>query len=131
MLWLAALAVSLVKGHRRFGGGPRTDLQIVIAGAFITAAIIIPKYNAQKPCNQARIALRKLVETENEYFSGHKTFTTNINLLNFKQNPHFYIIIPKGDENSFAAAVSHLSCDENKDGTPDVLMWDSARGGLQ
>jgi hypothetical protein len=78
VLWLAALVVSLVFGHRGFGGGPRTDLLIVIAGFFITAAIVIPRYNAQKPCYQGQIALRKLVNAENEYFSTHKIYTISV-----------------------------------------------------
>ncbi len=131
ILWISALIYSYFFGHRGFGGGPNTDVQIVLAGAFITAAILTPKYNAQKPCNQDRDAIRKLVAAENEFFAAHKTYTTDMNLLKFKPNPHMYIQLLRGDEQSFAAAVGHLSCDENRDGTPDMLIWDSARGGLQ
>ena len=131
LLWLAAALYSAIFGHRGFGGGPRTDLLIVIAGAFITAALIIPNYTAQKPCNQPKIALRKLADAENEYFSGHKTFTAQLNSLSLKQNTEVYIMIFKADEKSFIATASHSLCDKDNDGKPDAFMWDSARGGLQ
>ncbi len=106
------------------------DLQIVIAGVFITVAIILPNYNAQKPCNQAKIALRKLADAENKYFSEHKAFTTELYLLNLTPNPDIYIMIIKGDEQSFIAAASHRLCSKDKNETPNVFMWDSAKGGL-
>src|SRR5574340_269473 len=81
VLWLAATVYSFIFGHRGFGGGPRTDLLIVIAGMCITAAIIIPKRETQKPCNQPKIALRKLADAENKYFAEHKTFTKDLQLL--------------------------------------------------
>jgi len=37
-LWLAAVVYSAIFGHRGFGGKGNTDLNIVIAGMFITAA---------------------------------------------------------------------------------------------
>ena len=131
VLWLAATVYSFIFGHRGFGGGPRTDLLIVIAGAGITAAVIIPQLEAQKPCNQPKITLTKLADAENEYFSGHKTFTTQLNSLNLKQNPEVYIMIFKADEKSFIAIATHDLCSKGKDGIPDAFMWDSARGGLQ
>lgn len=130
-LWLAAAVYSAIFGHRGFGGGPRTDLLIVIAGAGITAAVIIPQLEAQKPCNQVRTALTKISDAENKYFSGHKTFTTQLNSLNLKQNPEVYIMIFKADEKSFIAIATHDLCSKGKDGIPDAFMWDSARGGLQ
>ena len=130
-LWLAAALYSAIFGHRGFGGGPRTDLLIVIAGAFITAAVIIPQFEAQKPCNQVRTALTKISDAENEYFSGHKMFTTQLNSLNLKQNPEVYIMIFKADEKSFIAIATHDLCSKGKDGIPDAFMWDSAKGGLQ
>ena len=130
LLWLVAIVISFFGGHRGFGGGPRTDLQIVIAGAFITAAIIIPNYTAQKPCNQPKIALRKLADAENEYFSKHKAFTTEISSLSLKRNPEVYIMIFKADEKSFIAIATHDQCSKGKDGIPDGFVWDSAKGGL-
>ena len=130
LLWLCALVFSAVAGHRGFGGHGNTDLQIVIAGVFIAAAIVIPHYNEQKPCNQAKTALKNFADAENEYFSKHKAYTTELPLLDLKQNPEVYIMILKGDERSFAATASHASC-SNKNGKPEVFMWDSARGGLQ
>lgn len=130
-LWLAALVYSAIFGHRGFGGGGNTDLSIMIAGMFITAAIIIPRYEAQKPCNQARRALTELANAENEYFSAHKAFTAELNLLNLTQKPEVYILILKADEKSFSAAASHYLCYKDKSKEPDVLMWDSARGGIQ
>jgi Tfp pilus assembly protein PilE len=129
-LWLAAAVVSALFGHRGFGGQGNTDLMIVIAGAAITAAIVLPNYNAQKPCNQAKAALRNLADAEYEYFANHKAFTTDLNSLNLTQKPDVYIMIIKGDEQSFTATASHRLCKKDKDGTPEVYMWDSARGGL-
>lgn len=130
-LWLAAVVVSAISGHHGFGGHGNTDLTIVIAGLVIAAAIIIPQQKAHEPCNQARIALTKLADAENEYFSRHKTFTAEITRLNLKQNPEVYIMILRRDEQSFIAAATHVSCNKDKDGTPFVFMWDSAKGGLQ
>lgn len=130
-LWLAAALYSAIFGHRGFGGGPRTDLLIVIAGAGITAAVIIPQLEAQKPCNQVRTALTKLADTENKYFSEHKTFTNELHVLRLTLKPEVNISIFKADEQSFIATASHKLCDKDNDGKPDVLMWDSARGGLQ
>jgi len=131
LLWPVAVLFSALYGHRGFGGGGNTDLNIVIAGAFIAAAILIPHYNAQGPCNQAKTALRKLADAENKYFSGHKAFTAELSLLNPAPNPDVSIKIMKGDEQSFTAAASHRLCDKDKNGTPDVFMWDSAKDGLQ
>ena len=131
LLWLAAAGYSFIFGHRGFGGGPRTDLLIVVAGASITAILIIPNYTAQKPCNQPKIALRKLADTENKYFSEHKTFTKDLQLLHLTLKPEVYIYVAIADEKSFIATASHKLCDKDNDGKPDVLMWDSARGGLQ
>jgi hypothetical protein len=131
LLWLVALVYSAVAGHRGFGGRGNTDLQLVIAGMFVTAMIIIPGYSAQKPCNQVKTALKKFADAENEYFSKHKAYATELPLLDLKQNPEVYIMVLRGDEQSFAAAASHQACVTNKDGTPEVFMWDSARGGLQ
>lgn len=68
---------------------------------------------------------------ENKYFSEHKTFTTSLNFLNPMQNPEVSLTILKADEQSFVAAASHRLFDNDKNGTPDVFMWDSAKGGLQ
>jgi len=131
VLWLVAAGYSLIFGHRGFGGGPRTDLLIVVAGMCITAVIIIPQSEAQKPCNQPKIALRKLADAENKYFSEHKTFTKDLQLLRLSLKPEVYIYVAIADEKSFIAEASHKLCDKDNDGEPDVLMWDSARGGLQ
>lgn len=131
VLWLAATAYSFIFGHRGFGGGPRTDLLIVVAGMCITAVIIIPQREAQKPCNQARTALMKLADAENTYFAEHKTFTKDLRLLRLSLKPEVYVYVTVADEKSFIATASHESCDKNNDGKPDVLLWDSAKGGLQ
>ena len=131
ILWLIAAGYSLIFGHRGFGGGPRTDFLIVVAGMCITAVIIIPQREAQKPCNQPKIALTKLADAENNYFVEHKTFTKDLQHLNLSLKPEVYIYVAIADEKSFIATSSHESCDKDNDGKPDVLMWDSARGGLQ
>ncbi len=137
ILWLFALVISAVSGHRFFGGGGNMDLMIVITGMVLAAAIIVPRYNALKPCDQAKEALRKLASAEDDYFSGHKAFTTDLNSLDLMQDPEVTITIIKGDEESFVAAASHSSCNKgNKgykgnNGAIEVFMWDSAKGGLQ
>ena len=131
LLWLSAIVVSGIFGHHGFGGHGNTDLQIVIAGLAIAAAIIIPKYNAQTPCNKVKITLARLAEAENKYFSGHKTFTTELNLLDLKQNPEVSITISKANQQSFIAAASHRLCSKDENGTPNVFIWDSAKGGLE
>jgi hypothetical protein len=131
VLWLAALLYSALFGHRGFGGGGNTDLTIMLAGVFLAAAMIIPHYNDQKPCNQPKIALKKLADAEYHYFSEHKAFTPELSLLDLPSNPDISIRMIKGDKQSFIAAASHRLCDKDKSGTPDVFMWDSARGGLQ
>jgi hypothetical protein len=45
--------------------------------------------------------------------------------------PHIYLLILRGDSQSFLAAASHYACEKDTKGTPNVYMWDSARGGLQ
>ncbi|HYA85657.1 MAG TPA: hypothetical protein VEI57_01145 [Nitrospirota bacterium] len=131
VLWLAAIVVSAVGGHRGFGNHGNTDLMIVIAGVAIMAAIIVPHYHDQQTCVQAKTALTKLADAENEYFSGHKTFTTELQILNLAQNPEVHIMILKADEQSFIATASHRLCNKPENGTPQVFMWDSAKGGLQ
>jgi hypothetical protein len=86
---------------------------------------------AQHPCSQARSALARLAEAEKEYFAGHKTFTTDLNRLNLEPTSHIYLLILRGDSQSFLAAASHYACEKDTKGTPNVFMWDSARGGLQ
>ena len=130
LLWLAAMVLSLLRGHTGFGSHGNTDLMIVIAGFVITASILFPKYVAQKPCDQPRRTLEKLAEAENRYFSEHKTFTIDAGALKMTRNPDVHIIIYRGDDRSFAAAATHRSCTDNN-GTPKVFIWDSGRGGLQ
>lgn len=131
LLWLTALVTSVLRGHHGFGGHGNTDVQIVIAGIFITAAIIIPDYSGQRPCNQPKMALRKLADAENKFFSEHRTFTTQLQSLNMTPNPDVYIMITRKNEQSFMALASHRLCATGDQGTPEVFVWDSARGGLQ
>lgn len=131
LLWLASLVFSLISGHTGFGGQGNTDAQIVIAGMFITAGIILPLYSDTKPCNQARTALGKLAAAENGYFAEHKAYIGDLNLLHLKQNPEVQLKVLKADEKSFTASASHNLCLNEKDGKPDIFMWDSAQGGPQ
>jgi len=124
-LWLAALGVAAVAGHQGFGGG-NTDVLIVIAGLAIAGIIIIPRYAATTPCGQAKATLTRLVEAENECYSQHKTFASDLTLLSMKPSPHVHIILLRGDQQSFAASVSHSLCVKDKTGAPQVFMWDSA-----
>lgn len=131
VLWLAAIVYSFIFGHRFFGGGPNIDVQVLIAGFIIAIAIIIPKLNAHRPCFQVKDALRKLDSAENEYYKKNSTYTADIASLKTEIYPQVKIEILKGDIQSFAATASHPQCDENRDGMSDVLIWDSAKGGLQ
>jgi Tfp pilus assembly protein PilE len=130
-LWLAAVIYSLVAGHHGFSGGGNTDLMMVLAGLFVGAAIMIPNYNAQKPCAQAKTALAKFAAAEREYFSAHETYTADLTRLNVQPNPQVSLSILRGDDESFAATATHASCNNEADGTPTVFLWDSAQGGLQ
>lgn len=131
LAWLAALVVTAVWGHRGFGGGGNTDIPIVLAGAGIAAAIILPRYTAGKPCNQAKTALKQLATAEEQYYAEHKTYTDDIGSLNLKRNSQVYLVLLRGDRESFMAAASHYGCDAGARGAPQVFYWDSARGGLQ
>jgi hypothetical protein len=124
VLWLASLVYCVVFGHHGFGGKGNTDAQIIIAGMFITIAILIPKFEAQNPCNQAKQALTKLARAEYKYFSAHKSYTKDLQLLDLELKPEIEISIAKADENSFTAAASHKLCQ-------NTLIWDSDKGGLQ
>jgi hypothetical protein len=131
VLWLASLVYSAVAGHWGFGGGGNTDLQFVIAGLGIAAAIIVPNYAATNPCNQAKTALRKLSEAELAYFDANRTFTTDLSLLKLAANPAIQVKITRADDKSYAASASHNQCLREQDGTPEVFGWDSAAGGLK
>ena len=135
--WLAALFISAIFGHRGFGGRENTDLMIVLAGMFISAAIMIPGYCAKTPCTvqvppcvQARSALTKLADAENDFFSRHKAFTFDLNSLNLKLNPQVHIKVLKADDKCFIAISSHAACKE-EGGKPRLFTWNSANGGLQ
>ncbi len=131
VLWLAALVLSAVRGHHGFGGGGNTDLMIVLAGALITLAVLVPNYAARRPCAQARTALRELGEAEREYFEAHKSYTADLGLLKLKPNPQVKIVILKGDDQSFVATATHPGCTSGKGGAPQVFLWDSTKGGPQ
>jgi hypothetical protein len=131
VLWLASAVFSAVAGHWGFGGHGNTDLQIVIAGIGIAAAIIIPNYSASNPCNQAKAALKKLDAAEYTYLDGHKTYTADLGALGLSANPEIQVKILKADEQSYSASASHKLCLREKDGAPEIFMWDSAQGGLQ
>lgn len=130
-LWLASIVYSAVAGHWGFGGGGNSDLQIVIAGLGIAAAIIVPQYSANNPCNQAKAALKKLDQAESAYLEAHKTYTADPGALGFAPSPDIQVKIIKADGQSFSASASHKLCPREKDGAPEVFRWDSAQGGLQ
>ncbi len=131
VLWLASLVFSTVAGHTGFGGGGNTDLMMVIAGIGIAAAIIVPNYTAGNPCNQAKAALKKLDAAEYAYFDAHKIYTADLGALGLAPNPDIQIKVIKADAQSYSASASHKLCPREKDGAPEVFMWDSAQGGLQ
>ena len=131
VLWLASLVYSLIAGHHGFGGGGNTDVQFVVAGLGIAAAIIIPNYAASNPCNQAKTALKKLADAEYGYFDAHKTYTADLKLLALAPNPDIQIKIVQADEKSYTASASHNQCVREQDHAPEVFRWDSAAGGLQ
>ncbi len=130
VLWLAALVISAPSGHHGFGRRGNTDLMIVVAALVIAAAIVVPNYSRQTPCNRARSALVSLAEAEKEYLARHGTYAGHISLLDVKQDPGIFVMILRGDKTSFAAAASHDKCIQ-KDGSPRMFIWDSARGELQ
>lgn len=131
LLWLASLVVSALRGHIGFGGRGNTDLQIVIAGLFIAGLIVLPNYTAQKHCDQARTALTELAAAEAKYFAGHKTYSAELSQLSLTANPNIQIRMLSADAQSFSASASHRLCTKDKEGMPEVFVWDSSKGGLQ
>lgn len=130
LLWLAALVFSALRGHVGFGGHGNTDLQIVLVGMFIAAAIILPKYAAQKHCDQAKAALRELAQAEAQYFATHKAYTADLASLKLASDPNIQVSVTRADERSFNATASHQLCSK-KDGSPELFVWDSSREGMQ
>lgn len=131
VLWLASIVFSAVAGHWGFGGGGNMDLQIVIAGLGIAAAIIIPNYTASDPCNQAKAALKTLSRAEYAYLDAHKTYSADLSVLGLSANPDIQVRILKADELSYTATASHKLCPGEKGSEPEVFTWDAAQGGLQ
>jgi hypothetical protein len=129
VLWLAGLVLAVLRGHRGFGSGVNTDLQIVLAGAVLTGAVLFPNYNEQKPCGQVKTTLRKVIDAEKEYFARKKAFTADVGLLNIALRPKLEVRIVAGEKGSVVVSVLHASCDDNGDGKPDIVTWDSARDG--
>ncbi len=130
LLWLAAVVFSALRGHVGFGGHGNTDLQIVLAGVFIAAAIVLPKYAAQKHCDEAKMALRELAQAEVQYFAAHKTYTADLAPLKLAPDPNIQVGVTRADERSFSATASHRLCSK-KDDSPELFVWDSSRGGMQ
>jgi len=131
VLWLASLVLSVLFGHRGFGGKGNTDVQFVIVGMFAAAAVILPGYTHLKQCKLPKTQLRDLAAAESDYFAGHHAYTTDLDSLKLIPDPNVRISIDSADELSFTATAAHRLCDDDKDGTPDVVTWDSTRGGLQ
>ena len=131
VLWLASLVYSAVAGHWGFGGGGNTDLQIVIVGLGIAAAIILPNYTASNPCNQAKTALNKLAEAEGAYFSAHNAYTADLKQLDLARSADIQLKIVTANEKSYTASASHTRCVREKESAPEIFKWDSATGGLQ
>jgi hypothetical protein len=128
LLWLASLVVTALQGHMGFGGHGNTDLQIVIAGLFITAALVVPNYTNQKNCAQPKTALNELAKSEAAYFALHKTYTDDLSLLNLTPDPNIQVKVIKADEKSFTASASHRLCTNKQDRTPVEFTWDSSHG---
>lgn len=131
VLWLAGLIYSAVAGHWGFGGGGNTDLQIVIAGLGIAAAILIPNYNSANPCNQVKTALNKLSTAESAYFEAHQTYTADLALLQLAAASGVQVRIERADAQVFRATAAHALCTGEGSASPRTFTWDSANGGLQ
>lgn len=131
LLWLAALVFSLLRGHQGFGGRGNTDLQIVIAGLFLAAVVILPDFVAQKHCEQARSALAQLAEAEKRYLAEHRIYAAAVDALKLTLDPNVTLTITSADERSFVASASHRLCLDEPAKSPVVFTWDSARGGPQ
>ena len=131
VLWVVFLLIAALTGHVGFGGKGNTDLQIVIAGMAIVAAILLPKFTHHRQCELPRTLLRDLAAAETDYFTSHNTYTSDPDALKLAADPNVRINIQSADTVSFTATASHRLCDDDKDGEPDAENWDSARGGLQ
>ena len=130
VVWLAALVISFFNGHHGFGGGGNTDLMIVNAALGITAAIIMPKYIQQTPCNRMKATLQNLDRYQKEYHTRNPLYASQLNISDFKHDPDVEVIVIYAGPEFFVAQASSPRC-KNKDGTPRVMTWDSMRGGLQ
>lgn len=130
VLWLAALVISFGTGHHGFGGGGNTDLMIVIAALGITAALIVPKYIQQTPCNRMKATLQSFDRYQKEYRSRNPLYASQLDISDFKHDPDVEVIVIYAGPEFFVARTSSPGC-KNKDGTPRVITWDSMRGGLQ
>lgn len=130
-LWLLCLVIAALKGHVGFGGKGNTDLNIVLAGMIVTAAIVIPNYNHHNQCELPKKQLRALAAAEADYFASHHTYTIEVDALKLNLDPDVKVAILSADAASFTATASDMLCDDDQDGTPDVNVWDSALGGLQ
>jgi hypothetical protein len=131
VLWLASIGYSAFAGHWGFGGGGNTDLQIVIAGLGIAAAILIPNYTAGNPCNQAQTALNKLADAEAAYFEAHKSYTADLSLLQLTPASGVQVRIDRADEHMYAASASHPQCLDESGASPRIFKRDLANGGGQ
>ncbi|MBF8270624.1 MAG: hypothetical protein HW386_2333 [Gammaproteobacteria bacterium] len=131
LLWLPFLVIAALQGHMGFGGKGNTDLQLVIAGMFVTAAIIVPNYTHRKHCELSKTLLHDLAAAESDYFAVHRTYSTGLEALKLTIDPNVQMSIISADAESFTATAAHRLCEDDKDGSPDVVIWDSARGGLR
>jgi hypothetical protein len=130
VLWLGALVISFATGHHGFGGGGNTDLIIVIAALALTAAIVVPKYAQQTPCNRMRATLEKLDRFQKDYHTRNSLYASQLDIGDFKHDPDVEVIVIYAGPAFFVAQTSSPGC-KNKDGTPKTMTWDSMKGGLQ
>lgn len=132
-LWIVGFIFTFIFGHRGFGTGNNTDLMILIFVFGISLAIAVPYFQKHKQkvsCSLAKQALIEISEAEKDYFSKHKSFTSDINAMDLGWTQGINISI-RANEKSFVATASHNECDINNDKLPDQFTWDSAKGDLQ
>jgi len=112
-----------------------------IIGSFIPAFFFFPKflnllstYHRPSYCSIVKINLANMAIAQEAYFSDYDAYTTATSepgLPGFKTGSCVKIATVYISKEGFVSIGSHPKCDKDEDGLPDVIVWDSANGGLQ
>jgi len=131
-------------------GAKITTWKISLGSALLSAVIflvpalfiMIPMLNRpfchslDCPCIAIKGDLGNMAIAEELYFTNHNVYTTansEPELPGFKpsygRGGRVKIAVIHMDDSSFTMIGSHPKCDDDDDGLPDMIVWDSANGG--